>query len=431
MKKTSAALCFAAWMFSALATAAFALPKAGETITKENWEEAKELLPPSVLEWVKKGYYILPVVETQLNFKGGSKFERASRENAGKYALDADGVLIEKASGKISEFVYGLPFPDIDPSDPQAGCKIMWNFFIAQMVSNSQQYWFDTVWVGQKGYERRIECLWYRLFFTGRSLGPIPNPDRCYFKDLIGVTSPYDVAGVATLLWRVFGLETDQFWSYAPALRRVRKLPPANASDAFLGSDFCNDDAYLFRGKIQTFDWKLLGQGQVLACLGAVNLQPLERDDKAQGWRIRADYPHVVFGYEVPDFKGAPWAPTNTVYAVRPAYILEGTPKDPFYNYGKQIFWMDQEAFYPYYKMVHNRSGEYWKSMVQSLVLVHLPGQEKEETYPGPGLQMMYDDRSGHASCCHPTSPKFLTLYASQKLTEDDFSMKALMRAGK
>ncbi|MEO0250206.1 MAG: DUF1329 domain-containing protein [candidate division WOR-3 bacterium] len=133
----------------ALSTGASALPKAGDTITKENWEEAKDLLPPSVLEWVKKGYYILPVVETQLNYKGGSRFERASRENAGKYALDADGVLIEKASGKVPEFVYGLPFPDIDPADPQAGCKIMWNFFIAQMVSNSQQYWFDTVWVGQ------------------------------------------------------------------------------------------------------------------------------------------------------------------------------------------------------------------------------------------------------------------------------------------
>ena len=44
--------------------------------------------------------------------------------------------------------------------------------------------------------------------------------------------------------------------------------------------------------------------------------------------------------------------------------IVEAMPKDPYYNYGRQIFSIEQNSFAPVWKQIYNRSGEYWRTGV-------------------------------------------------------------------
>ena len=74
--------------------------------------------------------------------------------------------------------------------------------------------------------------------------------------------------GTNILLWRYRDERMDSTFAYVPAIRRVRRMSPANRSDAFLGSDFCVDDAWGYGGKINAFTWKVIKKtDQLLPCL--------------------------------------------------------------------------------------------------------------------------------------------------------------------
>ncbi len=44
-----------------------------------------------------------------------------------------------------------------------------------------------------------------------------------------------------------------------------------------------------------------------------------------------------------------------------PVWLLEMFPKDPYYNYGRQILYIDKEHHCAYYKEIYDRAGSYWK----------------------------------------------------------------------
>ena len=66
-------------------------------------------------------------------FDDGDRDERTA-----SYIVNADGTIVDKATGKQPPFVYGFPFPDIDANDPQAGVKILWNF-VLRLLERGQQ----------------------------------------------------------------------------------------------------------------------------------------------------------------------------------------------------------------------------------------------------------------------------------------------------
>ena len=101
----------------------------GDVIDSSNWQKLEGLVPDPVLNWVKKGGWILGIEE--LNFDLAAYFPdfalEAMKTNAGKYGLDEDGGIVDLKTGKMPEHIIGLPFPEIDPNDPGAAVKIMHN----------------------------------------------------------------------------------------------------------------------------------------------------------------------------------------------------------------------------------------------------------------------------------------------------------------
>ncbi len=41
-------------------------------------------------------------------------------------------------------------------------------------------------------------------------------------------------------------------------------------------------------------------------------------------------------------------------------WIVEGQSTDPYYNFGKVIMYFDKDLYRIYWKLVHNRAGEYF-----------------------------------------------------------------------
>src|SRR5215813_4837113 len=100
-----------------------------------NWQEGKDLLPEPVVKRLQAGEYwfkVVPVDPAKYKSNYSKKFWDATEANMGKFDLEEKTCgLRDKATGKIPEFVTGLPFAKIDKNDPQIACKIAQNFAFA------------------------------------------------------------------------------------------------------------------------------------------------------------------------------------------------------------------------------------------------------------------------------------------------------------
>lgn len=72
-----------------------------------------------------------------------------------------------------------------------------------------------------------------------RSIGAL-KADGENNRRIVRFNSPADVAGTAVLTIENAG--ADDIWVYLPALKKVRRLPPSNLKDAFVGTDFSYGD---------------------------------------------------------------------------------------------------------------------------------------------------------------------------------------------
>jgi hypothetical protein len=322
----------------------------GDVLDSRNWELAKDLLPPEVLTHYRDGGYINRVMDWPADkYTWPTDFLAGSKANEGRYAIGKEGHVVDATTGAQPEYIIGFPFPNIDPSDPDAGAKVVWNFLY-------RTWYFGTVhgetqlnFVGLNGLDRRVDVDGRFMYYDG--VPPAdrpPNPQNLISQSLAVITSPSDVQGTAALTWRYRDPnKRDLVWSYVPALRRVRQVSPANRSDGFFGSDLSQDDGPFFDGKPEDFVWKLTGESEQLRFVDPLSIageSHFQWLGDGKGWRnMWPDLP--VVGYMDPAWKGLAWAPTKAELAKRRFYVVEGVPKDRYYLFGKLELYLDTIAF--------------------------------------------------------------------------------------
>lgn len=398
--------------------------KPGDKIDASNWEKIKDLLPPSVVNYVKKGDFLIEIGELNWEYQPDAEWRKKTAANAGKYDVAADGSLLDKSSGKVAKYVDGEPFPEIDLKDPKAGTKLAHNMVIKSARAGEQYSDWSTIWVGRSGFERIAEGSWTTLNYFARPDGKISNPGGLLLTSLIKVESPYDVAGICSINQRAIDNKPDQGYSYVPAIRRVKKVSGTTRSSPFLGTDYCNDDSYNWYGKNETMEWKLLDRKIVLMPIHKYNLDgPVQFVKKENGtWAAPSHIKNTRSGYEIEGWKGAPWAPVDLVYVPRMMYTLEATPKDPYYNFGKMTFYV--EPFQGFiYKTVNDRSGEYWKTLFANFTTAKWDGHI---TTVNVDWQLAVDDKYDHASITNDIgqwgNKLYRVEYASPDITPALFS---------
>lgn len=349
-----------------LALAAGALPAAGlepgDVLGPENWEEARGLLPDEFLAAYQRGDFRHPIgAFTPTRLADDPVFRAALDENRGRYALSAAGSIIDTRTGEPPDYVYGWPFPDIDPADPQAAMKIVWNYFYTLYYGGNAHYRADLLWISRRGLDRAVEVdSWMKHYDGQHPRFREPQADReLLTQTLAEVRAPADVNGIVSLAWRYRGADRrDALWTYVPALRRVRQVSPANRSDGFLGSDLTQDDGPYFDGKIEDFTWKLVGEQDLLVLFDAPSFErpaDLERLPDG-GWRMIIPAGARV-GFQQPGWTGAPWCPVQEILIRRPHWVVEAVPKDPYYLFGRLVFRFDKELFLGSYSSKYDWQG--------------------------------------------------------------------------
>ena len=400
------------WIVLGLSVNALADVSPGEVIDRTNWEKVEGWVPDSVLDWIKKGNWELQI--EALNYDTSTYHTQFALEafetNVGKYGLDDDAGIVDLETGKLPEHIVGIPFPGIDPKDPKAAVKIMHNNHYMQYLIGDLRFPFSMIWVGPSGHEREVGAVWMQAAMDGwpgaRDRG---NQEKIEKYSVALVQRPFDVKGTAVMTWRYMeASKPDSSFGYFPAIRRVRRMSPANRSDAFVGSDAAVDDANGYDGKVAAFDWKLLRKQE--AIVPWYDRDPVRVvENEAGEWETTRNVKKAVYGYEKEGWQGAPWAPTNLAWVKRPVYIIEMRPKDRYYNYGMQVMWLDAETFSCNYKVIHDRSGAYWKTFVKGDI--SCTGANGRMKFHTVAVQVIVDDRRSHATVIEDFSPKNVWAY--------------------
>jgi hypothetical protein len=371
----AAALC-------ALTVPAAAELKPNDTLGSDNWEQARGLLPEEFLESYKRGDFRHRVAELKIEQIGDDPvFREALDANRGRFTLDANGSIIDAKTGEPPDYVYAWPFPDIDPKDPQAAMKIVWNYFYTMYYGGNSHYRADLLWISRRGLDRSIVVDSYVKHYDGQHPRfREPDADReMLTQTLAEVRSPADVNGIISLSWRYRGADRrDSIWAFVPALRRTRQVSPANRSDGFLGSDLTQDDGAYFDGKVQDFTWRLVGEQDLLVLFDEPSLEreaALRRLDGG-GWRMLIPGGARV-GFQVPGWTAAPWCPVQEVLIKRPHWIIEAVPKDPYYLFGKLILRFDKELFMGSYSSKYDWQGKLLASYsaIRTNIVKAAPGE--------------------------------------------------------
>src|SRR5215470_15618098 len=99
--------------------------RVGDVLDQSNADRAADLLPPEIIKHYKTGGYHNRIIAYPTgNAHWEKSFLEATEENATRLDVDARGTIIDRTTGKQAEYYYGIPFPRIDPKDPNAGVKI-------------------------------------------------------------------------------------------------------------------------------------------------------------------------------------------------------------------------------------------------------------------------------------------------------------------
>jgi hypothetical protein len=321
------------------------IPKPGTVVTKDNMAQYKEVMFPTLEYFVRNGMEI-PVIAYK-KYEWPPKYKEATEKYAGQVKLSPDG-------RDMTNYVAGAPFPNIDPNDPLAAYKWMWNHEQKTPYTDNVGCGWNVELVNSNGERERFfgSNFWRRMMWRGRMyIDPKPvvphDPAIIYTEQWGPLHDPNDLKGAGVLNFRYVSPDVpDDSYMYLPELRKVRRLSMANRSDAFWGTDIDIDSIWTWNSKLSFWTFKFLGEKKLLSAFHAGGY------GQREAWCAQPDGTSGIrsFVWCVP-------------HEVRDTIVIEGTPTGfSQYAYSKRILYIDKESYMAQYNEGYDQGGQLWKS---------------------------------------------------------------------
>jgi len=326
-------------------TASAEMPKPGTVVNKDNMEQYKEVLFPTLEYFVRNGMEI-PVNEYR-KYEWPPKYKEATEKFSGQVKLTADG-------RDMQNYVAGAPFPNVDPNDPLAAYKWMWNHEQKTPYTDNVGCGWNVELVNSGGERERFfgSNFWRRMMWRGRlHMDPKPtvehDPAIIYTEQWGPLHDPNDLKGAGVLNFRYVSPDVpDDSYMYLPELRKVRRLSMANRSDAFWGTDIDIDSIWTWNSKLSFWTFKFLGEKKLLAAFHAGGY------GQREAWCAQPDGTSGV--------KSFVWC---VPHEARDTIVIEGTPTGfSQYAFSKRILYIDKESYMAQYNEGYDQGGQLWKS---------------------------------------------------------------------
>lgn len=306
------------------------------SIDSNNVAQYASKLSPGQLELFKKiPGYRMDVYPTRRTCGVPDFVADNTKQNVGFAKLDASGVALEEAH------VPGIPFPI-----PSTGAEVMWNMKMryrgvgvelprsisgisprkgGEWLRQSTDTAFFTPW-GKKG----------SALFS--SVGRLENATYFSFQE------PAALAGQAGVQTAVAGEQATSFY-YFQGQRRVRRMPSYSYDAPQIGLDnqYTVDEANVFFGAMDRFDWKLVGKQELLV-------------------------PYNVFGAYNTSAKAEEFAGNDSLapqarrYELHRVWVVEANVRQGMRHQApKRLFYIDEDSWNALVAVDFDKQGHIWK----------------------------------------------------------------------
>ena len=405
-------------------TLAHAQVKPGDKISANNAEQVRALVSPGAFEAVSKGMEMNIVAPSRVDWP--PPYQDATEKYSGQVRLGAD-------NRDLLGYVAGQPFPILDPNDPTVATKIMWNQYFKPIASDDYDLRFFECQVAKQnpGADQTLLQMTELGHLAGYSdigrteVDPMPSdPDfkatNIWQRSAAYPTlAPAEDRGSGAFRYRYWDADhADDAWAYLSAERRVRRVSETIMSSSVGLSTWDADHSGGFGAKPQEYNFKYLGEKNMLACVHAQNspAQPCKSDG------------------------GATSCPDD--WEMRHLYVVEVTPR-PERTQGvlqsKTIVYVDSEGWFNPYVDSYDQRGELWKTQIYLNTYRDRPVPEaKVAIYPFKRefitAASSIDVQSGMSTTCYlpgPDTPERECWYINMGAVDKNFfTTEALTKAG-
>ena len=322
-------------------------PLAQDEAGLKDFEDLDDLMPQEILDLIADGAFSFRVQETT-DLPPAETYIAATLAHSAQVRF-ADGM------ATLEEYRAGLPFPILDPDEPQAGLKAAWNMRYRESSDRFEQ-WSDVIVLnadqdivdGYASYHARA-CGQYRA--RHRYNQPQWKPPGVVCKEYAHVVHTPRVNGAATThrkkrrssrtvrFWYDDATRPARQWTVSKRRRRV-KTAVYDPQALSIGESSILEDEDSWGGTLASAEWNLIG-AQLALTPGLVNKAHVEFGGRDSGYPIDA-------------------------WELRHVYVLEMVPLSPNHPYGRKLFYLDQQTFVPLYVIIFDPDEYHWRTIFYS-----------------------------------------------------------------
>ena len=400
--------------------------KPGDMITPENASKVKDLVSPGVYYKVINGMTMKIVPSQRIDWP--PPYKDATEKYSSQVRLSKDG-------RTVVGYVAGEPFPLVDANDPSVATKIAWNNVFRPIFTDDydlRYYDCDSAYEGRHAQNSQID--YFQIgHYAGYSLvgrievEPMPvDPDfktsgRYWLFALYPTLAPQQLRGAGLIRYRYADPSRgDDSWTWTPGARRIRRLDESSLSIVSGPYGRWEPDHYSgFNAKVEEYDWKFLGEKQMLAVVHAEH-SPEIRCQKDNGTSACPE-----------------------AWEMRHVYVLEVTPRRQIGQASstldsKTILYSDSEVLWPSYVDTYDRRGQLFGNNIYYLANRDRPTPDarvaiypfKREFVVGA---VSTDVQSGEATMCYLPgleTPERECWYINMGAVDKDFfTTEAMVKA--
>ncbi len=258
-----------------------------------------------------------------------------TKKNAATAELDQDRVYLKNGW-------HGFLFPV-----PSNGAEAIWNHKTGYFGRGKIEYNAIIVPTKRGGFTTVHEKAMYDVHLYDREIPTLQESTGRSASFLLEKLAPPRLAGELVLVHEMVN-DQRRAWIYNPGQRRVRRAPTIAYDNPIPGTEnlMTNDQARMFNGVLDRFDWKLVGKRELYIPYNNFRIN----NDRNLKYKdiLGAQYPdRGVFRYEL-----------------HRVWVVEATVrKGKRHLFSKRVFYIDEDSWVPVAEDIYDRRGGLWRVM--------------------------------------------------------------------
>jgi hypothetical protein len=342
------------------------------SITADTYEKYAQFLTPGQIAHFKQdGKFRMDVYPSRRTCSVPDFVADNSRKNVGLATLGADGWSLADA------ILPAVPFPL-----PANGAEAMWNMKVHYRGVGIDWKKENTSLSPRPGSDEWIRAIEEQTIFFpwgekgAHRLADLPKYDTMIY---FGYFTPTALAGQAVVGSSSFNESGSEAYYYFPGQRRVRRMPTYSYDAPEVGYEntYLVDEAFMFNGPLDRFDWKLVGKKELVVPYNALDVYDF---DGKETDLVRPDgLDHGVRRYEI-----------------HRVWVVEATVKDGMRHVSpKRTYYLDEDSWNALLAEDYDAKGAIWKVREGYLIPVYELGACDVEAFAQYALQdnrFLFDD---------------------------------------